>query len=210
MKERLSSVQRSLVLQIEDFSCIERYLQRTQTRFDHAEEIQTALGLREFPAVAGEFEEWGIARAWMIGDGVAPSHWVPAQRSAPEARFLAVLGRRPASAPLRFVAAAWWHVGRVSSLPSCESLPALTAGSCFGAIVCKISASTGARTWRRPGRRPDWLLAPAHRRMRDSRTAEPAAVLRVAGHFCTAHSGARSRSRPVKPGEPGRRQGPHH
>jgi hypothetical protein len=56
-------------LQIEDFSCIGRYLQRTQTRFDHAEEIQTALGLWEFPAVAGEFEEWVIARAWMTGDG---------------------------------------------------------------------------------------------------------------------------------------------
>jgi len=56
-------------LQIEDFSCIGRYLQRTQTRFDHAEEIQIALGLREFPAVAGEFEEWVIARAWMTGDG---------------------------------------------------------------------------------------------------------------------------------------------
>ncbi len=57
-------------LLIEDFSsCIGRYLQRTQTRFDHAEEIQAALGLREFPAVAGEFEEWVIARAWMTGDG---------------------------------------------------------------------------------------------------------------------------------------------
>jgi hypothetical protein len=51
------------------YRCIGRYLQRTQTRFDHAEEIQTALGLREFPAVAGEFEEWVSARAWMTGDG---------------------------------------------------------------------------------------------------------------------------------------------
>jgi hypothetical protein len=30
-----------------------------------------------------------------------------------------------------------------------------TAGSCFGTIICKISASTGAAIWRRPGRRPD-------------------------------------------------------
>ena len=48
--------------------------------------------------------------------------------------------------------------------PSCESVPAFTAGSCFGAIVCKISASTGARIWGRPGHRPDWPLALAHRR----------------------------------------------
>ncbi|MGB0092724.1 MAG: DUF4158 domain-containing protein [Solirubrobacteraceae bacterium] len=56
-------------LETEDLSCIERYLQRMQTRFDHAEDIKTALGLREFPAAAGEFEEWVLARAWMTGDG---------------------------------------------------------------------------------------------------------------------------------------------
>jgi hypothetical protein len=53
------------------------------------------------------------------------------------------------------------------AVPSRESLPAFTAGSCFGAIVCRICASTGARIWRRPGRQPDWPLAPAHRRTQD-------------------------------------------
>jgi hypothetical protein len=56
-------------LEVEDPSCIGRYLERRRTRFEHAEEIKVALGLREFAVVAGEFEEWVSARAYMTGDG---------------------------------------------------------------------------------------------------------------------------------------------
>jgi hypothetical protein len=56
-------------LEIEDPSCVVRYLERRRTRFEHAEEIKASEGLRDFAAVAGEFEEWIAARAYMSGDG---------------------------------------------------------------------------------------------------------------------------------------------
>ena len=56
-------------LEIGDPSCVGRYLERRPTRFDHAEEIKRACGLREFAHARGEFEEWVAARAWMTGDG---------------------------------------------------------------------------------------------------------------------------------------------
>ena len=56
-------------LDIADPSCVERYLERRPTRFDHAEEIKRACGLREFAQARSEFEEWLWARAWMTGDG---------------------------------------------------------------------------------------------------------------------------------------------
>ena len=56
-------------LDIDDSSCVDRYLERRPTRFDHAEEIKLACGLREFAQARSEFEEWVAARAWMTGDG---------------------------------------------------------------------------------------------------------------------------------------------
>ena len=56
-------------LEIEDPSCVARYLERRRTRFEHAEEIKASEGLRDFAALAGEFEEWIAARAYMTGDG---------------------------------------------------------------------------------------------------------------------------------------------
>jgi len=56
-------------LEIEDPSCVGRYLERRPTRFDHAEDIKRACGLREFAQAREEFEEWLSARAWMTGDG---------------------------------------------------------------------------------------------------------------------------------------------
>jgi hypothetical protein len=56
-------------LEIEDPSCVARYLERRRTRFEHAEEIKVSEGLRDFAALAGEFEEWIAARAYMTGDG---------------------------------------------------------------------------------------------------------------------------------------------
>jgi hypothetical protein len=56
-------------LEIGDPSCVGRYLERRPTRFDHAEEITRACGLREFAQARSAFEEWLWARAWMTGDG---------------------------------------------------------------------------------------------------------------------------------------------
>jgi Domain of unknown function (DUF4158) len=56
-------------LEIEDPSCVARYLERRRTRFEHAEEIKASEGLRDFAAVAVEFEDWLAARAYMTGDG---------------------------------------------------------------------------------------------------------------------------------------------
>jgi hypothetical protein len=56
-------------LEIADLSCVGRYLERRPTRFDHAEEIKRACGLREFAQARSEFDGWLWARAWMIGDG---------------------------------------------------------------------------------------------------------------------------------------------
>ncbi|MGI8412738.1 MAG: DUF4158 domain-containing protein [Solirubrobacteraceae bacterium] len=56
-------------LQVEDLSCVGRYLERRPTRFDHAEEIKLACGLSEFAQARSEFEDWVAARAWMTGEG---------------------------------------------------------------------------------------------------------------------------------------------
>jgi hypothetical protein len=56
-------------LEVEDPSCAERYLERRRTRFEHAEEIKLARGLRDFAGAEGELVAWLEARAWMTGDG---------------------------------------------------------------------------------------------------------------------------------------------
>ena len=56
-------------LEIEDPSCVARYLDRRRTRFEHAEEIKASEGLRDFAAVSDEFEQWVAARSYMTGDG---------------------------------------------------------------------------------------------------------------------------------------------
>ncbi|MEY2442645.1 MAG: hypothetical protein QOJ46_2071, partial [bacterium] len=56
-------------LGVEDPSCVERYLVRRRTRFEHVEEIKAACGLKDFAAVATEFQQWLDARAWMTDDG---------------------------------------------------------------------------------------------------------------------------------------------
>ena len=56
-------------LEIEDASCVARYTERRTTRFEHAEEIKQAGGLRDFAGVAQELEEWVDARASTTGDG---------------------------------------------------------------------------------------------------------------------------------------------
>lgn len=56
-------------LEITDVSCVARYMERRTTRFEHAEEIKSARGLRDFSVVARELEGWVDARAWTTSDG---------------------------------------------------------------------------------------------------------------------------------------------
>jgi hypothetical protein len=56
-------------LEIADVSCAARYMERRTTRFEHAEEIKLARGLRDFTEVARELEDWVDARAWTTSDG---------------------------------------------------------------------------------------------------------------------------------------------
>jgi len=56
-------------LAIADPSCVKRYTERRTTRFEHAEEIKAAYGLREFAAVDKDLAEWVDARVWTSGDG---------------------------------------------------------------------------------------------------------------------------------------------
>ena len=56
-------------LEIEDASCVARYVERRTTRFEHAEEIKQARGLRDFAEVTRELEDWVDARAWTTGEG---------------------------------------------------------------------------------------------------------------------------------------------
>jgi hypothetical protein len=56
-------------LGIADPSCVARYMERRTTRFEHAEEIKRARGLRDFTEVTRKFEEWVDARAWTTSDG---------------------------------------------------------------------------------------------------------------------------------------------
>ncbi|MGB0094277.1 MAG: DUF4158 domain-containing protein [Solirubrobacteraceae bacterium] len=56
-------------LGIADPSCVARYMERRTTRFEHAEEIKRARGLRDFTEVTRKLEEWVDARAWTTSDG---------------------------------------------------------------------------------------------------------------------------------------------
>ena len=56
-------------LEISDHGCVKRYTERRTTRFEHADEIRAACGLREFDQVDKELREWVDARAWTTGDG---------------------------------------------------------------------------------------------------------------------------------------------
>ncbi len=56
-------------LGVADPSCVKRYTERRTTRFEHAEEIEAAYGLREFAEVDKDLAEWVDARVWTSGDG---------------------------------------------------------------------------------------------------------------------------------------------
>lgn len=56
-------------LGIADPSCVKRYTERRSTRFEHAEEIKAAYGLREFAEVDKDLADWVDARVWTSGDG---------------------------------------------------------------------------------------------------------------------------------------------
>lgn len=56
-------------LGIADPSCVKRYTERRTTRFEHADEIKRAYGLRDFAEAEGELTAWMDPRAWTTGDG---------------------------------------------------------------------------------------------------------------------------------------------
>ncbi len=56
-------------LGIADPSCAKQYMERRSTRFEHAEEIKTAYGLRDFASAEAELVAWVDARAWTTRDG---------------------------------------------------------------------------------------------------------------------------------------------
>jgi TnpA family transposase len=56
-------------LGIADASCIKAYGERPKTAYEHAWEIQRALGYRDFAQAEQELAGWMDARAWNTGDG---------------------------------------------------------------------------------------------------------------------------------------------
>jgi TnpA family transposase len=56
-------------LEVSDPSCVKRYMERPPTRFGHAEEIRSVLGLTDFRDAEAELTAWIAARAWTTGDG---------------------------------------------------------------------------------------------------------------------------------------------
>ncbi|MGZ6576039.1 MAG: DUF4158 domain-containing protein [Solirubrobacteraceae bacterium] len=105
-------------LEIADLSCVGRYLERRPTRFDHAEEIKRACGLRECAQARSEFDGWLWARAWMTGD-------------APRAIFADAIG---------------WLRERDVLLPGVTTLRRRlrnVRGPCVGAALVVIAAAGG-------------------------------------------------------------------
>ncbi|QHE73143.1 Tn3 family transposase [Rhodococcus sp. WAY2] len=56
-------------LDIDDPSCVKRYTDRRETRFEHAREIQQEYGLLAFSEVESELTAWIADQAWMTGEG---------------------------------------------------------------------------------------------------------------------------------------------
>ena len=56
-------------LKIPDPNCVERYTERRNTRFEHAEEIKAEFKLQDFEAREKELRGWVDARSWTTGDG---------------------------------------------------------------------------------------------------------------------------------------------
>ncbi|MGH3550297.1 MAG: DUF4158 domain-containing protein [Pseudonocardiaceae bacterium] len=54
---------------IADPSCVKRYVERRNTRFEHVEEIKKVFGLKDFADHEAELVAWVDARAWNSGDG---------------------------------------------------------------------------------------------------------------------------------------------
>jgi Domain of unknown function (DUF4158) len=56
-------------LGIADPSCVGHYVERRETRFEHAREITAAYGLTPFATVESELVAWVADQAWITGDG---------------------------------------------------------------------------------------------------------------------------------------------
>lgn len=56
-------------LGIDDPACVKGYIERRETRFEHAREIQQEYGLSSFADIEAELRAWVADQAWMTGDG---------------------------------------------------------------------------------------------------------------------------------------------
>ena len=56
-------------LKIADPDCVGRYVERRNTKFEHAEEIKAEFGLHDSEEREKELRDWLDARAWTTGDG---------------------------------------------------------------------------------------------------------------------------------------------
>ncbi|MEV3960886.1 DUF4158 domain-containing protein [Nocardia sp. NPDC050193] len=54
---------------IDDPACVKGYIERRETRFEHAREIQQEYGLSSFADVEAQLRAWIADQAWMTGDG---------------------------------------------------------------------------------------------------------------------------------------------
>ena len=56
-------------LEIDDASCVKRYLERRNTRYEHQAQIAEVYGFRDFSAAEANFRRWLDDQAWTTGDG---------------------------------------------------------------------------------------------------------------------------------------------
>ena len=56
-------------LNIDDASCVKRYLERRNTRYEHQAAIARVYGYRDFTVAEAEFVRWLDDQAWTTGDG---------------------------------------------------------------------------------------------------------------------------------------------
>jgi hypothetical protein len=56
-------------LKIADTGCVGRYVERRNTKFEHADEIKAEFGLHDFEEREKELRDWTDARSWTTGDG---------------------------------------------------------------------------------------------------------------------------------------------
>jgi hypothetical protein len=124
-------------------SCVKRYLERRNTRYEHQAEIAEVYGYRDFSAAEAGFRRWLDDQAWTTGDG-------------PKALF--------------YAAAAWLRQQRVL-LPGVSTLAEVVASVRHAAqqrLYTMLAADPGLRD-----RHADLVTRMAEARIRRSPAQEP-------------------------------------